>query len=276
MSASSQAAQLRPLGIGEIFDRAVTLLARNPAPFAIVALVGVLPSHFLNYLAAVTANTALRPVAVFGNISDTIAAMAAAAIVAQLYAGERTDWRAALAIGFKRILRAVGVNFMLAIVALIPVGIVAAIAVPAKIFRLGNPLADIAALLIGLAFIAWVVAFFLASLYSYCAIAIDDRDAGDCVVKAFGLFAKGHTARSLLFALSAGAAVFGGSFVVGFGEGFLRAMHLIALAYGIGAVLMAAVMAFVHTLIPVFYYDTRVRDEGYDVQAMLAALEPVQ
>lgn len=277
MNALSEAAQLRPLSIGEMFDRAVTLLVKNAAPLAIVALVGVLPAHVIDYFAAITGNAALRPLATLANALELVAAMATAAIVSQLYAGNRADWLTAIATGFKRILRAVGVNIMLAVVALIPAGIVVGVAVPAGIFRFGNPLAVIAAVIVGLALAAWLLAFLLASLYSYCAIAIDDRDSGDCVVKAFGLFAKPNALRNLLFALAAGAVLFGGSFVAGFLQGFLRTvLHFTGLAYGIEALLLMAVMAFVHTLVPVFYYDTRIREEGYDMQAMLAALEPVQ
>ena len=276
MNALTEAAQLRPLSIGEIFDRAVTLLVKNAGAFAIVALVGVLPSRFIGYLAVATANSALRPLGYLAGVFDTVAAMAAAVLVAQIYAGESPHWPGALAVGFKRILRAIGVNIMLAIVAFIPLGIVAAIAIPAKIFRFGNLAADAAAFVLGLLFIAWGFAFVLASLYSYCAIAIDDRDAGDCVVRAFGLFAGAHLARTLLFALAAGAALLGGSFIAGFALGFVRMLlHMPALAYAVDAALMVVPMAFVHTLAAVFYFDTRVREEGYDLQAMLAALEPV-
>ena len=51
MSASSEAAQLRPLSIGEIFDRAITLYARNFVLFTIVMLVAVLPFGVFEYYA---------------------------------------------------------------------------------------------------------------------------------------------------------------------------------------------------------------------------------
>ena len=41
---------LRPLGFGEIFDRAVTLYIRNFVPFAAIVMVLILPSAVLQYL----------------------------------------------------------------------------------------------------------------------------------------------------------------------------------------------------------------------------------
>ncbi len=41
--------ELRPLGFGEIFDRAVTLYVRNFVPFAAIVLVFVVPLSFLQY-----------------------------------------------------------------------------------------------------------------------------------------------------------------------------------------------------------------------------------
>ena len=42
--------ELRPLGFGEIFDRAVTLYIRNLVPFATIVVVFVLPISILQYL----------------------------------------------------------------------------------------------------------------------------------------------------------------------------------------------------------------------------------
>ncbi len=42
--------ELRPLGFGEIFDRAITLYIRNFVPFAAIVMVLVLPSAVLQYL----------------------------------------------------------------------------------------------------------------------------------------------------------------------------------------------------------------------------------
>ena len=42
--------ELRPLGFGEIFDRAVTLYIRNLVPFATIVIVFVLPISIMQYL----------------------------------------------------------------------------------------------------------------------------------------------------------------------------------------------------------------------------------
>src|SRR5579863_9849564 len=42
--------ELRPLGFGEIFDRAITLYIRNFIPFAAIVGVLILPSAVLGYL----------------------------------------------------------------------------------------------------------------------------------------------------------------------------------------------------------------------------------
>jgi hypothetical protein len=42
--------ELRPLGFGEIFDRAVTLYVRNFVPFAAIVMVLIVPSALLQYL----------------------------------------------------------------------------------------------------------------------------------------------------------------------------------------------------------------------------------
>ena len=46
--------ELRPLGFGEIFDRAVTLYVRNFVPFVAIALVMVLPLAIMGYFIALS------------------------------------------------------------------------------------------------------------------------------------------------------------------------------------------------------------------------------
>ncbi|HEY9180348.1 MAG TPA: hypothetical protein VIO32_06480, partial [Candidatus Baltobacteraceae bacterium] len=55
-AASDRAALLRPLTMGEIFDRAITLYVRNFVPFSLIVLVVVVPSAVMQYFAGLHAS----------------------------------------------------------------------------------------------------------------------------------------------------------------------------------------------------------------------------
>ena len=56
MGETDKTLTLRPLGIGELFDRAITLLVLYYVAFGAIALAGVLPGVLFDYLGTSTAS----------------------------------------------------------------------------------------------------------------------------------------------------------------------------------------------------------------------------
>ena len=73
--------------------------------------------------------------------------------------------------------------------------------------------------------------------------------------------------RALLFSLAAFAVIFGGSMVISAVALLALFAHAIAVEVVVDALLRAAITPFSIVLIAVYYFDVRIRREGYDLQA---------
>jgi hypothetical protein len=264
---------LRPLSIGEIFDRAITLLIHNWAPLSIVAAIGVVPAQLAAYLALTFQST---PWILFGKLLGllfAVATMATAIIVAQVYHQEELDWRSAVLRGLARIPSMIGVALMLVLFAILPLLIVLGIPAGMGAFKFTNPLDYAVAPLSLIASGAIMLGATFAVSYAVVVMGIDDCGAMVALGRALALFERGAAGRTLLFALAQQVVVLGGAFLGGALLGFIDiGLHNALLANALEALVLFVATAIGNVAIAVFYFDTAVRREGSDMQVTLDAM----
>jgi hypothetical protein len=262
---SSNPAQLRPLGVGEILDAGIKIYRNKFATMLKAVAVVIVPVQVVNILITLslpdttttTAGTtasdgsgwagvaALLLIFVITVISSTLAEAACLKAVSDTYVGTDTDWRESLRFGFRRLGSLLwltvlhGVLLLLAFVACIVPGI--------------------------WLYAAWSVAV--------PALLIEGTRGFKALSRSFNLV-RGRwwpTAGILLLANLLAAAV-------AFGFGLLALPFVFAgrdndfvfdLANAIfGGVASVLTIPFVAAVIAVIYFDLRVRKEGFDLQLM--------
>lgn len=304
--------ELRPLGFGEIFDRAVTLYVRNfPAFFAIV-LVLIVPLGIVQYFVDSSQSTQIdallrvlqHPDAkpqvpqLFASPGDLITLLLVAAAfylmwpfaldavavgVARLYGNRPVDfagcYRAVLSrwpaiLGTLTIQAAVFIGWYIAFLAVVFVSILVA----AVFARAWLPLGIVGfalAAAICLAALAMLAPVFIALTFAMNAVVIERCGPVAAVASGFGrVFTRQEFWRSLLFALAAFAVLTGGSMVIAVVAWVALLAHAIAVEVVIGSLLRAAFAPFSIVLIAVYYFDVRIRREGFDLEAELEQLTP--
>jgi hypothetical protein len=261
---SSNAAQLRPLGVGEILDAGIKVYRNKFGTMLKAVAVVVVPVQVLNVLiqlslpdsGTTTAGTtsdgsgwagvaALILILLITVVSATLAEAACLKAVSDAYLGTDTDWRGSLRFGFQRLGSLLwltlihGALLLLAFAACIVPGI--------------------------WLYAAWSVAV--------PALLLEDARGFRALNRSFNLV-RGRwwpTAGTLLLAnLLATAVAFGFSVIAlplvfaGDDNDFV-----VDLANGVlGGIASVLTIPFVAAVIAVIYFDLRVRKEGFDLQLM--------
>lgn len=303
-----RAALLRPLTLGEVFDRAVTLYVRNFVPFTLIALVVIVPLAVLQYFAGLHASATFTQLLAqmqkpgstpasmqtgadglwgFANIVASIvlsafATVAIAAAAGLIYRGERIDWRACYG---RALARTPAILFMLVIeIAALAVVILAGAMAMGLTFglaivflRVATVLAVVAFVLAFVVLVIWLVSLvlcYLAFAFAYNAVAIEGVGMWPAIGSGFSrIFNRGEIWRACLISL-AFMAIYLGLMVVSVSVAALfesMSLHIINVA--VSAALGLVSMSFLGILIAVYYFDVRVRREGLDLQLQVDNLE---
>jgi hypothetical protein len=309
MGDSPQTAPLRPLSIGEIFDRAITLYVRNIVTLSIVVAMVTVPMTLAQYFAdrsqagawtqilhqiqhpqaappAFEQYTVSFWALIAAGIFLTPFSLAAVAVVVGgLYAGETPDWRkawaAALAHGVNIVLTTIVEIVMLCtalLVGAIPLFIIAFTAIV-----LAQTLAPLAAIIvvllaiIALAYFVFILLCYLSVGLALNAIVIEDCAVGSAIRSGFArIFQRREIGRSTLVCLALLAAETGLMLVVGFVQvGLATLGHPLLQAAAQGIISLPA-SGFVAVLVAVYYFDVRIRNEGLDVANAIDRLETAQ
>ena len=307
--------ELRPLGFGEIFDRAVTLYVRNLVPFATIVLVFVLPISILQYLLDLgsqpeynafvqilehpaRAHTQHMPT-IFGSpwlIAIFVATLfftyllwpfalnAVAVGVAALYRNRPVVFRASYDIVLRRWLQIVGMILLDLVVALVwyVATVVLIVAVVVVAILLGKVSAAqtpwfwfgfIGAILVLIASIPLLGPLYIALTFSMYSVVIEERSVFESLALGFRrIFNRAEFWRALLFAVAAGATVIGGSMIFGVLAIAAAFAHLPGLQAVIEGLARAVITPFAVVLLAVYYFDVRIRREGFDLEASLERL----
>ena len=308
--------ELRPLGFGEIFDRAITLYVRNFVPFAGIVCVVILPLAVLQYfldrssvpqfdqmirilehpgnappaLLAPAFLTSPGVALLFGVLAIVVwvvwpfALNACAIGVARLYRGRRVEFAPCYRASLQRWPSVLGVL-------LIEAGIfvawyVAFVVAVVVLFLLTVVLAraSIAAGVVGGVVTAFVLLagllalapLFVALTFGMNAVVIEERSAFQAIALGFArVFNRFEIWRALLFSLAAFAIMAAASSLVGIFAMVAMVYHWIALEVILTSVFRAAITPFSIVLLAVYYFDVRIRHEGFDLEAALDRLTGV-
>lgn len=244
---------LRPLGIGEIFDRAITLYARNFLLFTILMLVAVLPFGVFEYYAdkgnvqtytqilqaAQHPDQHKKPPAEAAQLAPEDAAallgalmiamlLAPAAIAAAAFAvwkisiGEQPTWQRSYGEAFGKFGELFGVSFCSGLVAF-AAAFAGVLAIMLPVFLgavtyTAAPAAGVVLFVIGGLFgAAWfvgVMMLWLAIAFAFCGVGVENFALGAAIGRAFGrIFNRREIGKAALMSLAIFAVSIGLSFV---------------------------------------------------------------
>lgn len=307
MHPAGEPVALRPLSLGEIFDRALTLYVHNVALFTSIALVLVLPLALVQYFIGLHqsdtfaqllaqmqhpgsvpaqknggAQTAMAVgMVLFAVVLNAFAVVAIAAAVGRLYRSEAVDWRACYAQAVRRG-GAIVVTLLAEMATFLAVffaGIfaVTAVLVVAFLFvRASAPLGVIAAIVGVLVGVAWFIAIMLCYVaygFAFNAIGIEAAGVGPAIGSGFArVFNRSELLRASLVCLALLVIYVGFAIVSIAVAATLETMHLHLVNVAVSALLSLVSTALLGVLLAVYYFDVRVRREGLDMQAELEGL----
>jgi hypothetical protein len=306
--------ELRPLGFGEIFDRAITLYIRNFIPFAGIVAVVVLPLAVLQYLidlssmpqfdqamqvlthpnAAATAKPIMPAfltdpkVAILFGLTMVVVytiypfALNAVAIgVARLYRSRPVLFAPCYRASLRRWPQVVGllfIEFAIFIAWYIGFVIIAALTVMLTVLIsqvqvvLGIFVGIVAGLLI-LASLLLLLPLFTALTFAMNAVVIEEAKVTTALGLGFSrIFNREEFWRSVLFAISAIAILLGAGMIAGIFSYIALYFHAIAAEVIVTSLFRAAIAPFSIVLMAVYYFDVRIRREGFDLEAGLERL----
>jgi len=299
-SAVDESVRLRPLSIGEIFDRSITIYVRNISAFLIAASAVAVPYAVFQYFAS-SNNASMVQQILAGAQGKTAAAavptfspwyglsafvlllvqpfmyVAIASLVGRIFRNEPRNVGASYLVA----LRHTG-GIILTLLCAVGVYIAGVLAI-AFVAVIGALLASAAGWGVMLLFAPIILAAFLALLLMFFAlgvamnaIGVDEMPGGRAISEGFSrIFTRGEWKKALLLMLAVFAVEIGIALVSLGVEGLSEMVFHAPL---LDAALMAALTlfsnGFVGALFAVYYFDLRVRRDGLDVIAALDSLTP--
>jgi len=305
---TAPAGLLRPLGFGELFDRAVTLYIRNFTPFSLIVLVVMLPYALAQYsmqarslaqLGTMLGRPGAKPVdplSGYGSLGDAAFAIllvltllvvlpfvfgAVAMGVARLYRGEAVDLRSCYGRALRHVGRMFGLMGMNVLIFLgiyfgIALSTFLLVAITVGVGQLGTAglvagiVVDVVA---GIAAMGLLIVVILSMGFSILAVVIEERRVFDAIGEGFSrVFSRGEFGRALLFALAWAAISLvsaGTVYAFMFLALYLHQPWIVTVE---NVVVTTVSYAFSTVLLAVYYYDVRIRREGLDLETQLESL----
>lgn len=289
---------LRPLGVGEILDRAVTLYVRYWAPLAIVSCALAVPTAVLQFIElahhiSIFTTTAGSPTLSPSQIADialpTIVILmmqpfvyvAATALTGQIYRSETPDWRSAYARTFRHtlgiilcILTGIGVYLGVAFgFSILLIGSVALL--PA--FRGPGPsvVLVVGGVIVLIALVYLVFLLFFAIAMALTALGAENTGATSALSSSFKtILNRREVGKATLVGLAWFAVTIAVAFVNAGVQMLLASLHVPLVAAAIAGLVSLVVIGFGAVTLTVYHFDIRVRRDGLDVQAALESLPP--
>ncbi|HEV3154783.1 MAG TPA: hypothetical protein VGZ02_13335 [Candidatus Baltobacteraceae bacterium] len=300
---------LRPLSLGELLDRAVTLFVRNFPAFALIGIVYVVPLMVMQYFVSESSAGSYQQLLdqiqhpnrtqpatlssfpwgwiialfTFSSVCAPFVVSAYASAVAAVYRGRVPDWRAAYSAGLQHAGSILAGELLCGVAIFVGIftwafGFGILVGVAAVLVRASAVLAAIVGIIGGLGGIAWlllVAVGYLALWFSILAIPVEDAGVGTAFARGFRrIFTRNELGRAVLVCLCF-LAIYFCNFLLSAGitlivDGIVRLRVLDTIAQG---VLQLCFLGFFGTLLAVYYFDVRVRREGLDIQTRLDELD---
>lgn len=311
MSIAGDALPLRPLSIGEIFDRTVTLYVRYFGVFTLIMLVVILPLTVASYFSAYGNGSYEQVLQQATHPSNTpspvvlsrllqfegilmlalllqllllpFANTATASGVAELYRSERPTWRRSYAAALRRWPAILGAELMT--VFILGAAVVAGAFLFGAVFAAGIFLARsstaaviVLGILIAVFMIAWMLSLALcvfAMGFAFISIVVEKAGVFQAINSGFArIFNRRELGRAVLVFLALIAISIGLYIVLGIVALLAQGMTHNLILYAIVTAPISLVSStFTALLFAVYYFDVRVRREGLDIQTQLDRLE---
>lgn len=308
--------ELRPLGFGEIFDRAITLYIRNFVAFALIVGVLIVPLAVLQYFLDVSSvpqfdammkilthpDKAPPPPVMPAFLRDpgTLAlfvvliaivyllwpfALNAIAVgIARLYRGGTVDFAACYKASLQRWPAVIGLLFMelglflawyLSFILLTVLSMFVGIAFTRVSIALGVVI-GIVLVLVMIAALLSIAPLFVSFSFAMYAIVIEERPIFNAIGIGFSrVFNRQEIWRALLFSIAAGAIMFGASMLISMFVMIAMVLHWVVLEVILTSLFRAAIAPFSAVLLAIYYFDVRIRREGFEIEAGLDRLASV-
>jgi len=311
MSIAGDALPLRPLSIGEIFDRTVTLYVRYFGLFTLIMMVVILPLTVASYFSTYGSGTYQQVLQQATHPSSTpspvvisrllqfegilmlvlllqllllpFANTATASVVADLYRSQHPTWRQSYAAAVRRWPAILGAELMTIVIigAVVLVGAFAFGAVfAAGIFIARGSTAAIVVfgVLITIFMVAWLLSLALCTFamgFAFISIVVEKAGVFEAISSGFArIFNRSELGRAVLVFLALIAISIGLYIVLGIVAMLAQGITHSLILYGILTAPISLVSStFTALLFAVYYFDVRVRREGLDMQTQLDRLE---
>lgn len=308
MAPAGEPVQLRPLSLGEIFDRAVTLYVRNAALFSRIVLAVVVPVAILNYFASLHESASImqllaqiqnpaKGAPATGGSADTLyflgmiaisvfvgafVVVAIAAAVGEIYRTGQAHASASFSSALRRaggilvaVLCEIAVMLVVIFAGAIAMSIVFAIAF--LLFRSSPALgvtAFIAGIIVAIVWLLLMLLCYVAFAFAYTALGIEGVGGGSAIARGFSrIFNRGELLRATLVCLALVAIYIGLTVVSVSVAALFESVHLHVLTVIVSALISLVTTAFLGILLAVYYFDVRVRREGLDIAAEIEGMQ---
>jgi hypothetical protein len=309
---SYPATPLRPLGLGELLDRAVTLCVKYFVPFSLIYVAYAIPLGIVTFFASAR-NTRMIEALTDGlrsratgqaqapdlsafyassSASDVwwtlalfallifVGPIATAALIdatSETYLGRVATFAHAYRVGVARWLPLIGINLLYAVAAFVlyAIAILATVLVflalgliTAYAHVFGIVLDVVIGAVIFVALIVFMLVVLLAVQMSYFACVVEGAGVVTSFSRGIGRVSNGiGFKRAVLVGLAYLAITIAISLVSLAGQGIIVGLLRSPLAGAVFATLVSvATAAFLTAFMTIFYFDLRVREEGFDLQ----------
>jgi hypothetical protein len=311
MSIAGDALPLRPLSIGEIFDRTVTLYVRYFGLFTLIMMVVILPLTVASYFSTYGSGTYQEVLHQATHPSSTpspvvisrllqfegilmlvlllqllllpFANTATASGVADLYRSQRPTWRQSYAAALRQWPAILGAELMTIVI--IGAATLAGAFAFGAIFAAGlfvvrgsTGAIIVFGVLMAVFMIAWLLSLALcifAMGFAFISIVVEKAGVFPAISSGFArIFNRRELGRAVLVFLALTAISIGLYIVLGIVALLAQEISHSLVLYGILTAPISLVSStFTALLFAVYYFDVRVRREGLDIQTQLDRLE---
>lgn len=266
---------LRPMSIGEIFDRATAVLLRHYRSFLAISLIVQVPAAALRYAAGAffQSPNGIAAFSIAGFLTGAVASMAIAIAISRIARGEAARVRGALRAAVWNVPGTIGIGVAATLGFLV-------VAAPAMALRGGlrfgvTPLSTVFATVDAAIVVSAAALTFFLSILAVNALAVENAGAKEAIAKTVArVLAPGSLKRVAGASLAAVAAYGGLIFAATAAFGALtKSTHQLAPAVAGCTLAIALALPVLDVFTTICYFDLRVRREAYDVDASWAAME---
>jgi hypothetical protein len=271
--------QPRQLAVGDLLDEAFRIYRSNFLTFVSITAIALVPLALLYLFSFATLGDAVAVDYFQAFVITNLLSPALCGTVMLFYQGQQPDFGAAYGIGAQRMLAVFGTNILLGLIVVLPIALLAGFAIFAGL-ETGRGMGLVVVIAI-LLLIPLLIYLSVRLLLVVPVIVIESRSGWQAIARSWAL-TRGFFWRIVGIALLTGLLIFliaelpvlfvGAFFGVSDGAMDLRMFQGAAVVVAqVGQIIALPIQWAIYTL---FYYDLRVRNEGYDLELLAQQIAP--